>query len=178
MRQHDRWLQRLVDGELSRQEAAGLARLQQERPELADQERRLRDLAVLMRLESARAPHAHEELRSAILLRLPARPPRAEARVRPLDLAYAGLVIGLIAATFAVVKVVADQAMLLAILAVISLMAGTGLLLMAGWLRQTEAGMLSKLLRRPVAIGPGDVLVYRAVGLALAVGGLWLAYSG
>lgn len=176
MRQYERLLQRLIDGELSRHEAAGLAQLMQGRPELAEQERKLRDLAVLMSLDARHEDG--EALRSAILLRLPARPPRAEARVRPLDVLYAGLVIALISTTFAVLKVMTDQAMLLAVLAIISLVAGLALLLMAGWLRQTEAGMLSRLLRRPIAIGPGDVLVYRAVGLALALGGFWLVYSG
>ena len=71
-------------------------------------------------------------------------------------------------------KTLFEQAVVMTWAIGLSLALGMLLLLVPSLLRNAESSLLGTLLRRPVSVGPADVLVYRAVGAALVVGAVWL----
>lgn len=186
MRPEDCLQQRELDGVLPRDQAAALVALTCDRPAFAKQLAALQDLdADLRRLAtsvSASGRQAHHDvvLRVAIMERVSNRVPATQVRVRPLDLIYAASAAVLALATYglagAAVRTLFEQAVVMTWAIGISLSLGLLLLIAPGFLRRAESGVLGTILRRPVAIGPADVLVYRAVGVALVVGGIWLTY--
>ena len=186
MRSEDRLQQRALDGVLPRDESAALAALMSERPTLAQQSSALLALDTDLRalssstLASARQANHDVALRAAIMEGVANRIPATQVRVRPLDLIYAASAAVLALATYGVagatVRTLFEQAVVMTWAMGISLTLGMLLLLIPGVLRRAESGLLGSILRRPVAIGPADVLIYRAVGMALVVGGIWLTY--
>lgn len=186
MRSEDRLQQRELDGVLPRDQVAALAVLTSGRPSLAQQSVAMQTLDVDLRTLAAvvSAPSRRAEydvvLRGMIMERVANRTPATHLRVRPLDIIYAASAAVLALATFglagAAVRTLFEQAVVMTWAIGISLTLGMLLLIVPGFLRRAESGMLGSILRRPVAIGPADVLVYRAVGVALVVGGIWLTY--
>ena len=186
MHSEDRLQQRELDGVLPRDQVAALAALTSERPSLAQQsfamhtlDADLRTLAAVVSTPSRRAEH-DVALRGLIMERVANRTPATHLRVRPLDVIYAvsAAVLALVTYGFAgaAVRTLFEQAVVMTWAIGISLTLGMLLLIVPAFLRRAESGMLGSILRRPVAIGPADVLVYRAVGVALVVGGIWLTY--
>ena len=187
MMHHDELLQqRELDGVLPRDQSAALAVLTADRSALAQQSIKLqaldadlRSLALTVRTRGQQANH-DVALRAAIMERVSQRMPATHVRVRPLDLIYATSAAMLALATYglagAAVRTLFEQAVVMTWAIGISLTMGLLLLIAPGFLRRAESGMLGTILRRPIAIGPADVLVYRAVGVALVVGGIWLTY--
>lgn len=186
MRSEDRLQQRELDGVLPRDQVAALAVLTRDRPSLAQQsiamqtlDADLRSLAAVVSAPSRRAEH-NVTLRGLIMERVAHRTPATHLRVRPLDVIYAASAAMLALTTYglagAAVRTLFEQAVVMTWAIGISLTLGMLLLIVPGFLRRAESGMLGSILRSPVAIGPADVLVYRAVGVALVVGGIWLTY--
>ena len=186
MRSEDRLQQRALDGVLPRDESAALAALTSERPAFAQHSSALHaldmDLRALSQSVSASARQANHDvvLRASIMERVANRVPATQVRVRPLDLIYAASAAMLALATYGVagaaVRTLFEQAVVMTWAIGISLTLGMLLLIIPGVLRRAESGLLGTILRRPVAIGPADVLIYRAVGVALVLGGIWLTY--
>ncbi len=181
MHDHHRLLQRDLDGVLGPAESAAVRHLLADRPELAAQAARLHQLDVglrvvaqplRMRAESDAAVHER------ICASLPSALPVRQLQVRIIDIVFASAVIGMFFVTYGVVgtavHTIFQQAVVLTWLIGLSLIAGLALLLAPGLLRSLESGALGRLIGRPIAIGPADVLIYRAAGLSLVVGGLWL----
>lgn len=170
-------LQRYRDGRLDRDQAAALERMVSSDPALARQAAGLADLDQGLRRLAAARPDDHHLLADRIVAALPPTLPKAEARLSLRDLLVAGTAGGVVAMTYAVIATITDRLQLLVALALVSLVAGCAIMLLAGSLRRAETGLVGRLLGRRVSVGPGDVLVYRTVGFALAVGGVWLARS-
>ena len=63
----------------------------------------------------------------------------------------------------------------LTIVAVCSIVIGAVCIAAAGPLLRVEAKAANRLLRKRIAIGNADVWTFRMVGLAIVVGGIWLA---
>lgn len=176
MDRDQRLLQRHLDGRLGRDEAAGLRHMLVARPDLASQAAALDCLDIALRAQ-ATTQQPPAGLAARIATALPARPARAPFRLRLRDLIYANMAVGVVALTYAVLATITAQVQLLMALALVGLVGGTTVLILAGSLRRAEADALGRLLGRRIAIGRGDVLVYRTVGVALAVGGVWLAHT-
>ncbi len=172
--------QRDLDGVLPPDQAAALAALTAGRPELARQAEQLHEVdADLRRVSLSLWTNDHHlALRSAIMAKVAERTPTAQVRVRPLDLVYAMAAAVLVLATYglagATVHTLFAQAVVMTWAVGLSLLLGLIMLLIPGLLRQAESSVLGAMMSRPVAIGPVDALVYRAVGLALVIGGIWL----
>ena len=175
MRHDDHLLQRLIDGDLSPHEAAAMDQAAHDRPELAAHLRALRalhaDLGATARPMSA---DDHHVLHARIVQRLPATKPVVYARIRAFDLVTATIALALVITAYALCGSMVHGSGSLVVLAVacMSFVGGAMVLVMAGMLRRLEAGLFARLFGRPVAIGPADLLVYRAVGIGLAIGGL------
>ncbi len=170
--------QRDLDGVLPPDQAAALAALTAGRPELARQAEHLHEVDADLRRLSRRHIDHHVALRLAIMAKVAERTPAAQVRVRPLDLVYAMTAAVIVLATYglagATIHTLFAQAVVMTWAIGLSLLLGMILLLIPGFLRQAESSVLGAMMRRPVAIGPADALVYRAVGLALVIGGIWL----
>jgi anti-sigma factor RsiW len=177
MDRHDLLLQRYRDGRLGRDEAAALERMVAADPGLAARAQGLSELDGGLRQLAARQGDDHHLLAERITAALPPGRPRAEARISLRDLVFACMTAGVVAMTYVVIATITNQVQLLVALALVSLVAGCVVMLLAGSLRRAEADVLGRLLGKRISVGPGDVLIYRAVGLSLAVGGVWLARS-
>lgn len=182
MRAEDSFQQRALDGVLPRDQAAALADMVASRPALAQQAAALQALHADLR-QMAGQPSAGERqlaVREAIMARVAARVPAPQVRVRPLDAIYAATAAVLVFAAYgltgATVHTLLEQAVVMTWAIGLSLTLGLLLLIIPSFLRQAESSLLSSLVRRPVTIGPADVLIYRAVGFALVIGGIWLTY--
>jgi len=106
----------------------------------------------------------------AAMARLPNRVPRRQARLTVGHVAMA-----LIALTAIVMGSLITERMrnLLPVdtVALLAVVFGIALLLAARPLVRIEASLFSRLMRRSLAVGDGDVLVCRVLGLALLIGG-------
>jgi hypothetical protein len=179
MHDHDRLLQRLHDGELSQAEAAGVQHLLAGRPDLRLASARLdaldgllKDHAVIARVSDASV------LEARIRAALPSTPPKREVQISAAHLVTAVVLVSFVA----LAAMVADQltevmrdVVPVWSLAVISAACGLALLIAARPLLRLETGMLNRLLRRRLAVGDGEVLVCRVLGVALIVGGAHIA---
>jgi anti-sigma factor RsiW len=174
----DRLLQRALDGQLGPAENAGLRSMLAADPAAATAERTLADLDRLLRSEAAPRRQAEQQtaLRARIMEGLPAVAPAQQVSLRLGDVVISCALVGMIVTTYGVMDLVLDRSLLLAVLAAISLLAGCGLLACAGALLG-DLRLLGRLLHRRVVVGPGEVLACRAVGFALAVGGIWLTWG-
>jgi hypothetical protein len=175
MSDRDLLLQRLIDGRLSPAEAAALERTAQDDAAFAERYRLLQTLH--QDLAAAASPldgDAHHRLLDRIVQHLPAAKPQVYARVSPFDLVLAVSVLGCVAVAIGAVGSLVRGGVALLAAACISVTVGMLMLALAGMLRRVEAGVLRRLIGRPVTVGPADVLVYRAVGVGLALGGLYL----
>ena len=168
-----RLLQRYHDGEASRAQAIGAERLLAADPALRAQARNLEMLNQAMH-DHARMSRACDRspsgLVSAAMQRLPNRVPRRQVRlsVGQLSVASAALVAIIIgsALTERLREVMPANAV-----ALMCLLAGIAVVLAARPLVQIEASLFSRLMRRRLAVGDGDVLVCRVLGIALLIGG-------
>jgi anti-sigma factor RsiW len=176
MHREDRLLQRLIDGALSPHEAAALERTVQERPDLASRLQALRalhgDLAAVAQPISA---DQHHDLHVRILAHLPTTRPKVYARIRPIDLVTAAAVLAVVVMGYVLGGSMAHGGLVSLAAACLSFVGGLLVLIMAGMLRRLEAGIRARLLGPPVNVGPADLLVTRAVGIGLAIGGILLA---
>jgi hypothetical protein len=176
MDDRQRLLQRARDGALGPAENAALRAMLAADPTLAAAEERLATLDSLLRQEAApRRQRSTDAVMAHIIDHLPARVPTAEMQLRLGDVIMGGLLVSLVAVTYSIIGTMFNHSAMLVALAVVSLVAGCGLLAFAGALRG-DLPLLGALLRRRVAVGSGEVLVYRAVGCAIAVGGVWLSW--
>ncbi len=98
-----------------------------------------------------------------------------QARVTPVELVYAILLVVLVGFGFGLVGNLSSNPLLHFVVAVGSLIAGIALFALAGLIRRMEAGLLGHFLHRPIVVGPADLLVYRAIGIGLVIGGVWLS---
>jgi hypothetical protein len=189
MRPEESLQQRALDGVLPREQAAGLAGMLASRPALAQQAAALQaldaDLRQISQNTAVLTSEAHSEvgqlrLRQAIMARVATRVPASQVRVRPLDVIYAAAAAVLVFAAYgltrATVQTLFEQAVVMTWAIGLSLTLGLLLLILPSFLRRAEASLLRTVMRRPIAIGPADILIYRAVGMALVVGGIWLTY--
>lgn len=182
MRAEDRLQQRELDRVLPRDESAALAALTASRPDIAHQAAALQALDADLRAmaKPLRTADHDLDLRQRIMARVAQRQPAAQVRVRPLDLVYAAsaavLVFAAYGLTGAAVRTLFEQAVVMTWAIGLSLVLGMLLLAVPSLLRNAESSLLGALLRRPVTVGPADVLVYRAVGAALVVGAVWLTH--
>lgn len=179
MHDHDRLLQRLHDGELSQAEAAGLQRLVAERADLQAASCRLDALDALLKDHAVESRADDVSLLEArIRAALPLTPPKREVQVSGAHLVTAVVLVAFVA----LAVLVADQlsevmrdVVPVWPLAAISAACGLSLLIAARPLLRLEAGMLNRILRRRLAVGDGEVLVCRVLGVALIVGGAHIA---
>jgi anti-sigma factor RsiW len=168
-----RLLQRYHDGEASRAEAAGAERLLSEQPELRPLSQRLEALDRLFaeRVQTIRRHgRSASQVIQAAMARLPNRVPRRQAR---LSVGHAAM--GL-SALMAVVmgSAIAERMRDIVPVDTVALFAalcGLALLVAARPLVRIEATLFARLMRRSLAVGDGDVLVCRVLGLALLIGG-------
>jgi anti-sigma factor RsiW len=171
------YAQRLLDGELNAGEASAIERSLRDRPDLAAEHQALSGLHRAM-TAAARPidPERHHALLARITERLPDHRPAAYASLRPADILYTTMVLISIGLGYGLVGTFLHQSLIVVAFAVVSVVVGCLMIVLASMLRRAESGILSQLLRKPVVIGPADALVYRATGLGLAVGGIWLTY--
>ncbi len=182
MRFEDSLQQRALDRVLPRDQAAALAEMVASRPAMAQQAMALQALDADLRQVAGHQPASVRQIavREAIMARVAARVPTTQIRVRPLDVIYAATAAVLVFAAYgltgATVHTLFEQAVVMTWAIGLSLALGLLLLIIPSFLRQAESSLLSSLMRRPITIGAADILIYRAVGLALVVGGIWLTY--
>jgi hypothetical protein len=169
----ERLLQRTLDGMADPARSAAAEHLD---PAHLEALRRL-DAALKVRAEP-RQRVAPEVVVARIVAALPATAPAAQVRVRPVDILVAVLAATVLAMVYGMVATVSQtilaQTMWLAWAVGLSLGLGLVLLVLPGVLRSWESGLFHRLLGRPIAIGPADALIYRAVGAGLVIGGIWL----
>jgi anti-sigma factor RsiW len=179
MHDHDRLLQRLHDGELSRAEAAGLQHLLAGRPDLQAASSRfdaldglLKDHAAVSRVSDVSA------LEARIRQALPTTPPKREVQISAAHLVTAVVLVSFVALAVMVANQLSEvmrDVVPVWSLAVISAACGLSLLIAARPLLRLEMGMINRLLRRRLSVGDGEVLVCRVLGVALIVGGAHIA---
>jgi anti-sigma factor RsiW len=179
MHDHDRLLQRLHDGELSQAEAAGLDHLLAGRPDLKAASHRLDSLDALLKDHAVTARSRDVSLLEArIRERLPVTPPKRAVQISGAHLVTAAVLVSFVALAVMVANQLSEvmrDIVPVWSLAMISGACGLSLLIAARPLLHLEAGMLNRLLRRRMAVGDGEVLVCRVLGVALIVGGAHIA---
>lgn len=179
MHDHDRLLQRFHDGELSQAEAAGVQHLLSSRPDLKADSVRFDALDALLKDQAVTARSRDVSLLEArIRERLPATPPKKEVQISGAHLVTAAVLVSFVALAVMVANQLSEvmrDVVPVWSLAMISAACGLSLLVAARPLLRLEAGMLNRLLRRRMAVGDGEVLVCRVLGVALIVGGAHIA---
>ncbi len=179
MHDHERLLQRLHDGELSRAEAAGVQHLLGARADLQSSSTRLDALDALLK-DHAVASRVSDvsALEARIRQSLPATPPKREVQISAAHLVTAVVLVSFVALAVMIANQLSEvmrDVVPVWSLAVISAACGLSLLIAARPLLHLEAGMLNRLLRRRLSVGDGEVLVCRVLGVALIVGGAHIA---
>lgn len=174
-----RFIQRFLDGELGRAESAAVEAQLAARPALRSEAARLEALDGLMRRRSAAiAPVQPAEAVARVMERLPQRIPRRELQISVGHVAVGVVLAAFVVMAFAVAdtltSVMRDVVPVWA-LAALSAAIGLALLVAARPLLHLEAGILARLFSRRLAVGDGEVLVCRLLGVALIVGGGHLA---
>lgn len=175
MNRDSHMIQRLVDGVLAPHEADAVERLLADRGAIAELDA-ARDLHLLLSSQARPlSADEHHALLGRMIEHLPRARPQSYTSFRPMDLVLACSAISLVAVSFGAVGSFMHGSVALVTIACISVVSGCALVVMAGMLRRAEAGLLRHVLRRPITVGPSDLLVYRAVGIGIALGGIYLA---
>jgi hypothetical protein len=177
MQDQDLHLQRLLDGALSAAEAAGVQSQVASDPQLSKRMDSWQQLHrdITASVHPLRA-HEHQHLLTRITDALPSRAPKAYASIRPSDIVLASSVLAMISICFATAGSIMHGSTALVALACVGVAAGTCILVLAAMLRRAERGLLRNLLGTSVHLGPADLLIYRAIGIGLALGGMYLAH--
>jgi hypothetical protein len=118
------------------------------------------------------------QLETRIRERLPATPPQKHVQISGAHLVTAVVLVSFVALAVMVadqLSTVLQGAVPVWPLAIISAAIGLSLLVAARPLLRLEAGMLNRLVRRRIAVGDGEVLVCRVLGVALVIGGAHIA---
>jgi anti-sigma factor RsiW len=176
MHDRDRTLQRSIDGELGAAENAAVQHLLAADSAARDHARSLERLDRLLRTRAtalARGHEAHDQVVSGIVRRMPSGAPERQKQLRLLDLVFAGGALTAVVLFYGLVGSLRDLLPLTA-MAVASFIAGLVLIVMARPLRKVETGFITRVLRKRVNLGSGDLLVYRVTGIAIVIGGIWL----
>ncbi len=177
MNRDSQLIQRLVDGLLAPHEADAVERSLTDRGALADLQA-ARGLHQLLSMQAhPLSADEHHALMARMIEHLPRALPQSYAKFRPVDLVLACAAICLISVSFGAVGSFMHGSVVLVTIACISVVSGCALVVLAGMLRRAEAGLMRHVLRRPVTVGPSDLLVYRAVGIGMALGGMYLAHA-
>jgi anti-sigma factor RsiW len=175
-----RFLQLRLDGELGRAESAAVESQLAEQPALRAEAGRLEALdGLLRRRGAALAPSQPAEAVARVMERLPQRLPKREVQI-----SVAHVVVGVVLSAFVVMAFAVADSLASVMhdvvpvwaLAALSAAIGLALLVAARPLLHLEAGILARLLSRRLAVGDGEVLVCRLLGVALIVGGAHLAH--
>jgi len=177
MQDQDLHLQRLLDGALSAPEAAGVTSQIASDPRLGARLSALQGLdAQLQDLAQPMTSASHQLLLSRISDALPRSAPAVHARVRPTDVIMAIAVLAFVMISFGTAGSLLHGSTVLLALACVGLVSGMLILVLAAMVRRAERGLLRHLLGTAVSLGPADLLVYRAIGIGLSLGGLYLAH--
>ncbi len=172
-----RLLQRFADGAASTAEAQLVSHLVQHD---ADTRQRLAVISSLDNaLRHAYRPHQgardhHDQVLQLIRNRLPTTIPKSSISLTLVDLVYGIMLVSLMGVGYGLLGSLSAQPVLLLTIAIFSLIGGLALTVLAGAVRRLESSVLGSLLHRRVTVGSTDVLVYRAIGIGMAMGGLWL----
>ncbi len=186
MRQEDRLIQRLRDGELGAAEAAGLERLVRDDPVLRIRAERLEQLDDLLRARtlyqraSAQAASGGRRgdagLVAAVMARVPAAPPRRQIHLSIGHVAVVAIAGIVIAAGWCLRDPMRDLLPVGTIAAVGALL-GLALFVAAKPLLAIEASLVARMLRKRIPVGDGDVLVCRVLGVALVIGAVHIVMA-
>jgi hypothetical protein len=197
MRPADSLLQHLIDGEANGAEAAAAEHLLASDPALADRYKFLSDIDLLAkhRACAVTSDHTANAVLSAQLMdRLPAALPHRRVHVE-IGSAVAALLISSVCTAGFFVAGTMDDLLPLTWMALGSIVGGLVIVLGIGGFRPrrdedtstyssgrlrapTPPGLLRRLLGYRFALGDGELLLYRAVGCILMVGGCYLAIRG
>ncbi|MBA3709505.1 MAG: hypothetical protein H0W83_11885 [Planctomycetes bacterium] len=170
--------QRLLDGELKAGEASAIERAILDQPELAAQHQALSGLHELMSVAARPLdPQHHHALLARITERLPEHRPAAYASLTAMDIIYTAMVLVSIGLGYGMVGTLMRGSFMVVAFAVVSVIVGCAMVILGGMLRRAESGIMSHILRKQVTVGPADALIYRAAGVGLAIGGIWLSYN-
>jgi anti-sigma factor RsiW len=175
MQQADQFLQRYLDGELDAAQSAAMQHM------LAGDERLRAQMTALERLGGLlTAAHlgktAEQESLARICAKLPNAAPMRQRHMRVIDVMALTAFVAMTALIYGLVGSFEDFVPL-SLIAILSMVVGGALLALAQPLQEIKTGLLSKLFQRRFNLGCSDVTVYRAIGLTIFVGGLWLAYT-
>ena len=168
-----RLLQRYQDGEATRAEAVGAERLLATSSEVQAQAKRREALDQMLLQHAQDIRHANRSpsgLVQAAMQLLPQRPPKRQVRLSVGHLLVGCVALGAIIMGSALPEHLRES-LLTNLVALVCGIAGIALVLAARPLVQLEASVFSRLMRRRLAVGDGDVLVCRVLGLALLIGG-------
>jgi len=173
MNTHDLLIQRYLDGELGEAQAAAVDHLLHDDPAAADLLRRLRALGGALQRRAERFQHTAQPLLTAISERLPSILPVRSHHLSLVQLAIAGSAIPMAILLFGLKGSYKDMVNLTA-LAGLSILCGALLIAGAQSLSGVPRGWLGSMLRYRLSIGRHDRLLYRATGLVIVAGGIYL----
>ncbi len=176
MDSRQRIVQRSVDGELGAAENAALTHLLTSDQDARDTAQRMEGLDRLLRADAARLARdeaADDLLVAKICNHLPAGSPQRQQQIRIYDVAFAGIALTAVVLFYGLVGSMRDLLPLTS-LAIISLAAGVLLVGLASPLRKAETSVFSRIMRKRMNIGDGDLMVYRVTGIAIVIGAIWL----
>ncbi len=169
--------QRQLDGRLSPGEAAAVDAALARDAARADEASRMRVLHA--ELSAALRPldlDTHHALLTRFAQALPQGAPQPSRRLRTADLVLGVALLCMVGLCFGATGSIAHGTIAAMAIASMGLIGGMLLLLIATMLVRNNNGLLSKLLGRKLVIGPADVLLCRAIGLGMVIGGIYLAH--
>lgn len=178
MKPAERLLQRYHDGEASRAEKITVESMLAQDAELARRSRQLEWIDSGLRHQARNQTESGFDLLAGrVMERLPAESPRVQASFTLAHVLMASLAVGLILMAVLLADLCRPWLPTEAIAAACAL-AGLALVVAARPLAHIENSLLSGFLARRVTVGDGEVLVCRALGIALLIGaahivGLW-----
>jgi hypothetical protein len=182
MQPNERLIQRLHDGELTQAEVAGVNSTLAQDEQLRVFSQRLSALDELIKAhvthEQATQTARSQALIERIREKLPSTTPKREVQVSVAHIVAATVLVCFVAIGVILadkLEWILSDVVPMWYLAVLTMMCGMALLVAARPLLRLETGLFNWLLRRRLAVGDGEVLVCRVLGVALIVGGTHIA---
>jgi anti-sigma factor RsiW len=174
----ERLLQRYQDGEANRAQQSAVEGLLASEPGLARQAQRLERMDGLLKARAGKlGEHDAAAMAAMVMERLPAEIPRMRTKLSVAHLLVGTMAVAMVGVTASIAPLMRPWLPVEGIAAACAF-AGLALVVAARPLAQLENGMIARLMAIRLTVGDGEVLVCRALGIALLIGaahiaGLW-----
>lgn len=178
MQIHDQTLQRYLDGELSSAEAQAVRTMLENKPELRQQFSREQAFdELLFNSANYRDDNEQHEQIASIMEALPAQAPQRKPSFSLAQMIFAALIVVSIGLSYGYAgNSNLESIVPISLITITSIVIGFLLVFMARPIRRIEASLAARFLSWRLNVGQADVVMHRAAGIAIILGGAYLLF--